>query len=80
MNLDAYVTEIVFDRAGRASFALGDGTVAGEGGERQPASDHLAERPKIWLHAEERCRSGAGDAETCDHLVEDQERPRGVAG
>ena len=39
MNLDAYVTEIVFDRAGHAWFALGDGTVAGESGERTAAHD-----------------------------------------
>jgi WD40 repeat protein len=39
MNLDAYVTDIVFDRTGRAWFALGDGAVAGEGGERTPAHD-----------------------------------------
>jgi WD40 repeat protein len=39
MNLDAYVTEIVFDRAGRAWFALGDGAVAGEDGERTSAHD-----------------------------------------
>ncbi|HZC17206.1 MAG TPA: WD40 repeat domain-containing protein [Caulobacteraceae bacterium] len=37
MNLDAYVSEILFDRQGRAWFALGDGTVAGEAGERSPA-------------------------------------------
>jgi WD40 repeat protein len=37
MNLDAYVSEILFDRAGRAWFALGDGTVAQEGGERTAA-------------------------------------------
>ncbi|HEX4198907.1 MAG TPA: WD40 repeat domain-containing protein [Caulobacteraceae bacterium] len=37
MNLDAYVTEILFDRQGRAWFALGDGTVAGEAGERVSA-------------------------------------------
>src|SRR5579863_849685 len=36
-NLDAYVTEVLFDRSGVAWFALGDGTVAGEGGERAPA-------------------------------------------
>ena len=39
MNLDAYVTEIVFDRAGRTWFALGDGTVAGEEGERTAAHE-----------------------------------------
>jgi WD40 repeat protein len=37
MNLDAYVTEVLFDRSGAAWFALGDGTVAGEGGERAQA-------------------------------------------
>jgi WD40 repeat protein len=36
-NLDAYVTEVLFDRSGAAWFALGDGTVAGEGGERGQA-------------------------------------------
>src|SRR6185312_13431417 len=36
---DAYVTEALFDRAGRAWFALGDGTVAGEAGERIAAHD-----------------------------------------
>lgn len=39
MTFDAYVTEIIFDRAGRAWFALGDGTIAGEGGERATAHD-----------------------------------------
>jgi hypothetical protein len=39
MNFEAYVTEALFDRAGRAWFALGDGTVAGESGERTPAHD-----------------------------------------
>ncbi len=39
MTFDAYVTEIVFDRAGRAWFALGDGTIAGETGERTLAHD-----------------------------------------
>jgi len=34
MTLDAYVTEALFDRSGAAWFALGDGTVAREGGER----------------------------------------------
>jgi WD40 repeat protein len=37
MTFDAYVTEIIFDRAGRAWFALGDGTIASEGGERVAA-------------------------------------------
>lgn len=32
-NFDAYVTAVLFDRAGRAAFALGDGTVRFEGGE-----------------------------------------------
>jgi len=36
-NLDAYVTAVLFDRSGAAWFALGDGTVAGEGGERTQA-------------------------------------------
>ena len=39
MTFDAYVTEILFDRAGRAWFALGDGTVAGEDGERTAAHE-----------------------------------------
>jgi WD40 repeat protein len=39
MMFEAYVTEILFDRAGRAWFALGDGTIAGEGGERTTAHD-----------------------------------------
>jgi WD40 repeat protein len=39
MNLEAYVTEILFDRAGLAWFALGDGSIAGEGGERKAAHD-----------------------------------------
>jgi WD40 repeat protein len=39
MTFDAYVTEIIFDRAGRAWFALGDGTIAGEDGERATAHD-----------------------------------------
>ncbi|HXQ09387.1 MAG TPA: WD40 repeat domain-containing protein [Caulobacteraceae bacterium] len=37
MDLDAYVTEVLFDRSGAAWFALGDGSVAGEGGERAQA-------------------------------------------
>ena len=36
---DAYVTAVHFDRAGRASFALGDGTVRFEGGEAVEAHD-----------------------------------------
>jgi WD40 repeat protein len=39
MTFDAYVTEIIFDRPGRAWFALGDGTIAGEAGERVTAHD-----------------------------------------
>src|SRR6202051_3164084 len=39
MNLEAYVTEILFDRAGLAWFALGDGSIAGEGGDRRAAHD-----------------------------------------
>src|SRR5580693_4977947 len=37
MNLDAYVTEALFDRAGAAWFALGDGTIADESGARAEA-------------------------------------------
>lgn len=36
---DAYVTAALFDRAGRASFALGDGSVRFEGGESLEAHD-----------------------------------------
>jgi len=36
---DAYVTAALFDRAGRAAFALGDGTVRFEAGETQQAHD-----------------------------------------
>src|SRR5271170_6856717 len=36
-NLDAYVTEVLFDRSGAAWFALGDGTIAGEDGARTEA-------------------------------------------
>ncbi len=36
---DAYVTAALFDRAGRAGFALGDGTVRFEGGETLEAHD-----------------------------------------
>ena len=36
---DAYVTAALFDRAGRAGFALGDGTVRFEGGETIQAHD-----------------------------------------
>lgn len=39
---DAYVTAALFDRAGRASFALGDGTVRYEGGESVEAHDGAA--------------------------------------
>jgi hypothetical protein len=36
---DAYVTAVSFDKAGRAAFALGDGTVRFEGGETLTAHD-----------------------------------------
>jgi WD40 repeat protein len=36
-SLDAYVTTALFDRSGRAAFALGDGTVRFETGEMVPA-------------------------------------------
>jgi WD40 repeat protein len=38
-DFDAYVTAAFFDRAGRASFALGDGSVRFEGGELVEAHD-----------------------------------------
>jgi len=38
-SFDAYVTAALFDRAGRAAFALGDGTVRFEGGETVEAHD-----------------------------------------
>ncbi|MBI1198761.1 MAG: WD40 repeat domain-containing protein [Phenylobacterium sp.] len=38
-SFDAYVTAALFDRAGRAVFALGDGAVCFEGGERVEAHD-----------------------------------------
>lgn len=38
-SFDAYVTAALFDRAGRACFALGDGTVRFEGGEIVEAHD-----------------------------------------
>lgn len=38
-NFDAYVTTALFDRAGRAAFALGDGTVRFEGGQSAAAHD-----------------------------------------
>jgi len=38
-NFDAYVTAALFDRAGRAAFALGDGTVRFESGESVEAHD-----------------------------------------
>lgn len=38
-SFDAYVTTALFDRAGRAAFALGDGTVRFEGGEITTAHD-----------------------------------------
>ena len=41
-SFDAYVTAALFDRAGRAAFALGDGTVRFEGGETTPAHDGAA--------------------------------------
>jgi WD40 repeat protein len=37
MDLDAYVTETLFDRSGAAWFALGDGSVVRESGERHEA-------------------------------------------
>ncbi|HEY9218738.1 MAG TPA: WD40 repeat domain-containing protein, partial [Phenylobacterium sp.] len=36
---DAYVTAALFDRSGKAAFALGDGTVRFEGGETVEAHD-----------------------------------------
>lgn len=39
MNFEAYVTEALFDRAGRAWFALGDGAVASEAGDRVQAHE-----------------------------------------
>ncbi|HZZ37108.1 MAG TPA: WD40 repeat domain-containing protein, partial [Caulobacteraceae bacterium] len=41
-SFDAYVTAALFDRAGRAAFALGDGTVRFEGGETVEAHDGAA--------------------------------------
>ena len=41
-DFDAYVTAAHFDRAGRACFALGDGTVRFEGGETVEAHDGAA--------------------------------------
>ncbi len=38
-SFDAYVTSALFDRAGRACFALGDGTIRFEGGENIEAHD-----------------------------------------
>ncbi len=38
-SFDAYVTAALFDRGGRAAFALGDGSVVFEGGERLEAHD-----------------------------------------
>ncbi len=38
-SFDAYVTAALFDREGRAAFALGDGTVRFEGGETHQAHD-----------------------------------------
>jgi WD40 repeat protein len=38
-SFDAYVTAALFDRGGRAAFALGDGAVVFEGGERLEAHD-----------------------------------------
>jgi WD40 repeat protein len=38
-SFDAYVTAALFDKAGRAAFALGDGTVRFESGESAPAHD-----------------------------------------
>ena len=41
-SFEAYVTAALFDRAGRACFALGDGTVRFEGGESVEAHDGAA--------------------------------------
>jgi len=41
-SFEAYVTAALFDRAGRACFALGDGTVRFEGGEMVEAHDGAA--------------------------------------
>ncbi len=37
LEFDAYVTAAIFDRSGKAVFALGDGTVRTEGGASTPA-------------------------------------------
>lgn len=41
-SFDAFVTAVLFDRAGRAAFALGDGTVRFESGEALAAHDGAA--------------------------------------
>src|ERR1700761_7154245 len=38
-NFDAYVTAALFDKSGKAAFALGDGTVRFESGETVEAHD-----------------------------------------
>ena len=42
MSYDAYVTAALFDRHGKAAFALGDGTVRFEGGETAAAHKGVA--------------------------------------
>ena len=43
MSYDAYVTAALFDRHGKAAFALGDGTVRFEGGETAAAHKGVAQ-------------------------------------
>src|SRR5439155_5277225 len=52
---------------------------AAEGGERQAPAHDLAQDGEIRQDAEPLLRAASGDAEAGDHLVEDEQRPGGVA-
>ena len=52
---------------------------AAERREREAAADDLPEDRQVGPDAEALLRAAAGDAEAGDHLVEDEQRARGVA-
>src|SRR5262245_49367587 len=52
---------------------------AAEGADRKPAADDLPEHRQLGVDPEPLLRAAAGDPEAGDHLVEDEQRPRGVA-
>ncbi|CAB4766296.1 unannotated protein [freshwater metagenome] len=57
-----------------------EGAARAERTDVQPAADHLAEAPKVGLHARPRRGPTDPEAEPGDHLVEQQKRADPVAG